>query len=253
MIDRSNLLDDTYQLKNRRTQQRLNALGLDELAIFIRFNNGHIILLSTLQHCITSEKLSSTNVLFNQEQQALIRRRTFFLGDAIKDVSMDYGLLLDSYIGLHCDMSIIRRSAECDFFCTGFMNNKKVQDFNNQKDRPKMFEIICADYLQAFIPLIIQIETDYRYSMIFNNHAYLMQVIVGGSNELLTLKERECLSMALSGASFKGIAKALRISDTTVKYHCQNIRKKMAASSLMEAAVMALFLGEIGCLKDVAH
>jgi DNA-binding NarL/FixJ family response regulator len=112
------------------------------------------------------------------------------------------------------------------------------------------FELFCIRYLEAFKSLITTIEPTYEYSFIFKNTAYLKEVIktTEQSQSLLTSNERACLSIALTGKSYKEIARELKISDQTVKDYYRKIRTKLSCDSVMEAVIVALYLGEIGCL-----
>jgi two-component system nitrate/nitrite response regulator NarL len=59
------------------------------------------------------------------------------------------------------------------------------------------------------------------------------------SFERLTPKEKEVLCLISDGLSNKVIAKALNITDGTVKLHVKSLLKKLNLSSRVEAAVMA--------------
>ena len=56
----------------------------------------------------------------------------------------------------------------------------------------------------------------------------------------MTPRELEILQWLIKGSSNKQIARALKISESTVKIHVQNILRKMNVSSRVEAAVFAV-------------
>lgn len=81
---------------------------------------------------------------------------------------------------------------------------------------------------QAFIDLVTQILTPQEES---DKHSLLAT---------LTPREEEILAYLVKGDSNKEIARALHISESTVKVHVQNILKKFSVSSRVEAAVYAV-------------
>lgn len=81
---------------------------------------------------------------------------------------------------------------------------------------------------QAFIDLVTQILTPQEES---DKHSLLAT---------LTPREEEILAYLVKGDSNKEIARALHISESTVKVHVQNVLKKFSVSSRVEAAVYAV-------------
>lgn len=81
---------------------------------------------------------------------------------------------------------------------------------------------------QAFIDLVTQILTPQEES---DKHSLFAT---------LTPREEEILAYLVKGDSNKEIARALHISESTVKVHVQNILKKFSVSSRVEAAVYAV-------------
>lgn len=67
--------------------------------------------------------------------------------------------------------------------------------------------------------------------------------------DTLTPREREILSLAMTGHSNKHIARQLGISFRTVEVHRSNILHKMGATTLLE---LALSIGEQGVVTDTA-
>jgi two-component system, NarL family, nitrate/nitrite response regulator NarL len=67
-----------------------------------------------------------------------------------------------------------------------------------------------------------------------------------GSEEVLTLREREVLELVAEGATNKEIADRLFIAENTVKNHLRNILTKLHLHSRVEAVAYALRSGLIG-------
>lgn len=71
-----------------------------------------------------------------------------------------------------------------------------------------------------------------------------------GLVEELTPREREILAMVAQGATNKEVARALFISENTVKNHLRNIMGKLHAKNRAQAVVSALELGLIDAEKS---
>lgn len=249
MKDLSNRLGKTYQEKNRSLKSMLNWIGLDDMAVYIRFNNGHALLLSTFQTLLTSNQSSRWFDVFPDDYDDTIKEG-FYLGNDGVVFHPDFDIEINQHHELFRVYSIIRRCPECEFIFSGFMRKNIDEPLSTYQRTINNFEHFCADYIRAFKHLIINAEISYRHAFVFNNDTYLSLVIRGmdDTRDLLTLKERECLSMAMAGFSFKHIARELKVTDRTVRYHCGNAREKLSCESLFEAAIVALYLGEIGCV-----
>lgn len=61
-----------------------------------------------------------------------------------------------------------------------------------------------------------------------------------GESALLTFRERQCLGWASSGKTMQEMAMILRITPRVVKFHLDNGRKKLGASTLPHAVALAL-------------
>ena len=70
-------------------------------------------------------------------------------------------------------------------------------------------------------------------------------VIEGDTERALTLREREILEMLAEGLSNQAIARRLRISTYTVKFHVASILGKLRAASRTEAVTLGLRRGLI--------
>lgn len=62
---------------------------------------------------------------------------------------------------------------------------------------------------------------------------------------MLSVREREILTLIARGAANKVIARELDIAETTVKIHVQHILRKLNLSSRVQAAVYATGQGVI--------
>jgi DNA-binding CsgD family transcriptional regulator len=61
----------------------------------------------------------------------------------------------------------------------------------------------------------------------------------------LTKRERQCLSLLAIGMRTKEIAKRLGIADKTVENHTTSARKRLGASTSIQAVVIAIKMGII--------
>jgi LuxR family maltose regulon positive regulatory protein len=69
--------------------------------------------------------------------------------------------------------------------------------------------------------------------------------VAAGAGALLTPKEAHILGLLNSGMSNKGIARAMEISEQTVKWHLKNLFVKLSAPSRQHAVGRARLLGLI--------
>lgn len=61
-----------------------------------------------------------------------------------------------------------------------------------------------------------------------------------GDNVVLTFRERQCLGWASSGKTMQEMATILRVTPRVVKFHLDNGRRKLGASTLPHAVALAL-------------
>ena len=61
----------------------------------------------------------------------------------------------------------------------------------------------------------------------------------------LTSREREILALLAGGVSNKGIARALRVSPNTVKFHLRALYAKLGAATRAEAVAVGVRCGEL--------
>jgi DNA-binding CsgD family transcriptional regulator len=66
-----------------------------------------------------------------------------------------------------------------------------------------------------------------------------------GSRARLSAREREILALVAAGASNKGIARSLRISTNTVKFHMTTLFGKLGVATRAEAIAAAARSGEL--------
>jgi DNA-binding CsgD family transcriptional regulator len=59
----------------------------------------------------------------------------------------------------------------------------------------------------------------------------------------LTIRERECLAHLIAGGSTARIAKAMKVSEATVRFHAGNLKAKTGAANRAELAAVAISLG----------
>lgn len=69
--------------------------------------------------------------------------------------------------------------------------------------------------------------------------------LTGTGGEELSPKGRACLALAAQGMSNKQIARLIQITDRGVKWHLDNVRKKLAAANRIEAIAIAKARGLI--------
>lgn len=59
----------------------------------------------------------------------------------------------------------------------------------------------------------------------------------------LTIRERECLAHLIAGCSTARIARAMKVSEATVRFHAGNLKAKLGAANRAELAAAAISLG----------
>jgi DNA-binding NarL/FixJ family response regulator len=83
-----------------------------------------------------------------------------------------------------------------------------------------------------------------RPAAVVAEHSPLMATMKG-TNDILTPRENEVLTLLAEGLSNKEIASKLEISEHTAKFHVNSILQKMGAQKRVEAVVRAAKLGII--------
>ena len=73
----------------------------------------------------------------------------------------------------------------------------------------------------------------------------MVNLAAARSPRRLTAREREVLGLVAAGISNKAIARELRVSPNTVKFHIAAILAKLDAATRAEAVVAALRRGEL--------
>jgi DNA-binding CsgD family transcriptional regulator len=71
------------------------------------------------------------------------------------------------------------------------------------------------------------------------------QIRSGGGDPGLTLRERQCLSLAASGRGAKQIAAALGVSGKTIELHLACARRKLGARTTTQAVAAVLAMAMI--------
>jgi two-component system, NarL family, response regulator YdfI len=89
---------------------------------------------------------------------------------------------------------------------------------------------------------LIVIDPDFLDFLLTPNHS---PVLSPSSTQSLTNRELEVLAMLAEGLGNKNIARRLKISEHTVKFHISSIFSKLDASSRTEAAIMGARQGLI--------
>jgi DNA-binding CsgD family transcriptional regulator len=64
-----------------------------------------------------------------------------------------------------------------------------------------------------------------------------------GASKSPTQRERDCLALLVRGLTDHDIATHLRISEPTVRFHLNNVRRKLGAISRTHLAALAIWLG----------
>lgn len=111
----------------------------------------------------------------------------------------------------------------------------KIIFFSQQADSDLELEKKSAYFNAPTIPKVISTESFFPI---------IEEILKPLSREVdiahMTPRELEILQWLIKGSSNKQIARALKISESTVKIHVQNILRKMNVSSRVEAAVFAV-------------
>ncbi|MGL3104372.1 autoinducer binding domain-containing protein [Bradyrhizobium sp. BR 1432] len=69
----------------------------------------------------------------------------------------------------------------------------------------------------------------------------------GDTEEILSERQKECLSLVAKGKSSWHIGKHLNISENTVNFHIRSVRQKMGTRTRTQALLKAIQLGLIDC------
>jgi DNA-binding CsgD family transcriptional regulator len=64
-----------------------------------------------------------------------------------------------------------------------------------------------------------------------------------GASKSPTRRERDCIALLVRGLTDHEIATHLRISEPTVRFHLNNVRRKLGAVSRSHLAALAIWLG----------
>ena len=104
---------------------------------------------------------------------------------------------------------------------------------------------LAADDRSPAIDRLTENSKDLLQIMGFAYHAHVKarmsdQVGLDEDNAVLTFRERQCLGWASLGKTMQEMATILRVTPRVVKFHLDNGRRKLGASTLPHAVALAL-------------
>ncbi len=104
---------------------------------------------------------------------------------------------------------------------------------------------LAVDDRSAALDRLIENSREQLQIMGFAYHAHLKAriadaLIRDGGSPFLSLRERQCLGWASSGKTMQEMAAILGVTPRVVKFHHDNGRKKLGASTLAHAVALAL-------------
>jgi len=218
----------------------LNKLGLSNFVMCIAFNNGQTFMLS---------KQGNKDVEIDERMDE--STETYLEYPICNDegeLSNELLSIFEEKYNYRPNHFLIRKHSECSFvFCAARnISSNNVMPFFKYDENA--FQEFCITFVDKFLPLIIESNPIYKFSLIFTNKALRDLVIRNEFNREIHLsaRERQCLILISQGNKTKEIAKILNISPYTVEDHLKKIRKEFQCKTMLEVVVEAMQRGLIG-------
>ncbi|MDD3174721.1 MAG: response regulator transcription factor [Herbinix sp.] len=191
--------------------------------------------------------------------------------ELMQDVLIDYGYIVTvAYDGLEAQEKLQNIHEKYDIVLLDilmsemngwevlkFIREDKVYKYvpviiitalNNEIDQVSSLKVGADDYIIKpfnISTLIGRIEALLRRNAWYNNDFRTNNNENKTDKDLLTVREREIMSLVAEGDSNKKIAEKLFLSELTVKTHLKNIFKKMNVSNRTQAILIAINKGMI--------
>ena len=109
------------------------------------------------------------------------------------------------------------------------------------------FGLTSDSYLQKQKKQLEYISPLTNYLGVFVHQAMMkiLKLEINNNNELLSEREKDCLSWAADGKTISEIASSLCLSESTIKYHFRNAMEKLGARNTIQALSIAILKGYI--------
>jgi DNA-binding CsgD family transcriptional regulator len=225
-------------------------IGLKHFVMYLVFNDGTPFILSNVYPLIPvyyQDELYKEDYSYTPGMIEFAREG-YYLFDKVTAISPRFKDILAEQYKIYPAYNIVRRCAECTFVFSAIRNTPTDSSQHFYKKTIASFEKFCANFVDAFLNLIIFCNPKYKYSFILTNKNFRHAIIKGGysENESISMREQECLWLAAQGKTGKQIAQTLKISPYTVEKYLKNIREAFNCSTLIEAVVEGIHRGMIG-------
>ena len=244
----SDILSLTYKVRINEVCKQLPNLGLDNVVMYIVFNDERVFTLSNVD-----SKPHSQEEPHQQDYSYImplieLARYGYYLYNEADSISKHFKELFKDKYNLFPIYNIVRKHSECIFIFSA-IRKKPVDDPQAFYQKTvKSFETFCMRFLDTFLDLIIQQYPDYRFSFILTNKKLRDAAIRQGyeDNILLSWREQECIWYLGTGNSVKETAKLLNISPYTVEQHLKRIRQLLNCTKIPEIMLECMHRGILG-------
>ncbi|ASQ46856.1 response regulator transcription factor [Legionella clemsonensis] len=260
MKDVPYILSLAYKKQIDEVCKPLGRMGLKHFVMYLIFNDGTPLILSNVYPIILSYYQEA---LYKEDYTYTARlidaaREGFYLCNEVQSISPQFKELLAEKYNIHPNYNLVRRCAECTFIFSAIRDTPTEASHLFYKKTIAAFENFCVNFVDAFLELITFCNPKYKLSFILTNKSFRHAVIKGGyaENNLLSMREQECLWLTAQGKSGKQIAQTLKISPYTVEKYLKNIRQVFNCHTITEAVVEGIHRGMIGRMnlnKNTLH
>lgn len=154
----------------------------------------------------------------------------------------DYDMVQDSLVcreeneyGYFDTYSLIRRHNDCTFILLALHDQRMTDMEKIYADTCCEFENFCVYFIKNMMSEIMQSNREYRVLQVLHDDNLLERVIKDGTIkkiEHLTERERECIKLLKINYSPKMIARAMDISEKTVRNYIDAIKVKLGCVSI---------------------
>ncbi|WED43244.1 helix-turn-helix transcriptional regulator [Legionella cardiaca] len=225
-------------------------IDLKYLVMYLIFNDGRLLILSNIPPLV--QRYYQEN-LYKQDYSYTYKMieaayEGYYLCNEVEFSSPEFKKILKEKYNIYPIYNIVRRCAECTFVFSAIRGAPVKSDQLFYKKTIRSFENFCANFVDAFLEVIIYRHPKYRYSFILTNQTYRHAIIKGGyaESETISMREQECLWLSAQGKTVKQIAQILKISPYTVEKYLKNIREAFNCHTLIEAVIEGIHRGMIG-------
>lgn len=244
MIDSHNL-SPSYQKDMDTICQRLNMMGIRYAVMSLVFNDGSLFMLSNYATTTPYQPVKN-------EQAS----RDYHLCGENETIANRCNALLQEQYQLYPTYSLVRHHPECTFVFSAIRDTSIEPAALFYQKTVNEFERFATDFIDVFMPLIIDYHPAYKNSFILSSKKLRDSVIRRRyiDESRISLRAQDCLRLAAQGKSAKQIAQSLSISHFTVEQHLKTIREVFQCNSVIEAVIEGIHAGLVGkiCLSHRA-